>query len=300
MMDSVSATEPASPIDVARMADTHLSVVVPFYDAERHLEACISALLGQTYPRSRYELIMVDNNSRDASAQIVGRYPDIRLLHEPQQGAYSARNRGLSEARGEIVAFTDPDCVPAADWLERLVDCMQDDEVGVAIGGYRLPEASPALALLIAFENAKEQVVFESEDALRYYGHTNNMAVKRRLFEDLGPFVERERGADALFVRRVVERRTCGAVRYCPEARVLHLEVDSVTAFFRKRFVHGRSARSLQAQISIAPLSVRQRMALVARTTHGQRWAWGKRVLLGACAAGSALSWQLGKVRIPW
>jgi hypothetical protein len=91
-----------------------VSVVVPFYNAERSVEDCIAALRAQTLAPPRYEIIMVDNNSTDGSADLVRKYPDVRLLSEEKQGSYAARNRGVAAARGAIVAFTDADCRPAS------------------------------------------------------------------------------------------------------------------------------------------------------------------------------------------
>ena len=278
------------------MSDPRVTVVVPFYNAERHMEECVDALLRQTFPEDRSEFIMVDNNSTDASAQIVGRYPEIRLLHESKQGAYSARNRALAAASGEIVAFTDPDCVASPEWLACLDESMQDEDIGVVIGGYQPPNGSSTLGRLIRFENAKEQLVFASENPSHYYGHTNNMAVRRRLFEEVGPFVERRRGADAIFVRQVIDRHGCGAVRYCPAAQVRHLEFHSVAAFIRKRFVHGRSSRALEDELRILPLPVATRLELVAQTTADEpRW-WTRRAMFAVCAAATSLSWQAGRL----
>ena len=94
------------------------SIVVPFFNAEPFIERCIEGVLGQSYSSDRYEVLMVDNNSTDGSAAIVRRHSRVKLIQESEQGSYAARNRGVIEARGEILAFTDPDCVPRRNWLE--------------------------------------------------------------------------------------------------------------------------------------------------------------------------------------
>ncbi len=94
----------------------HISVIVLFYNAERYIAGCIEGLLSQSYPLEQYEILMVDNNSMDASAKIVKKYTCIKLVSEGKQGAYAARNRGLQEAKGGIIVFTDPDCVPFSNW----------------------------------------------------------------------------------------------------------------------------------------------------------------------------------------
>ena len=96
-------------------ADTHLptvSVVVPFLTHGERLELCLRALEAQTYPRERYNVLVVDNGGilpRDFAA----RWPSVSVLREDKPGSYAARNRGIGVSRGEIVCFTDADCVPA-------------------------------------------------------------------------------------------------------------------------------------------------------------------------------------------
>ncbi len=213
-------------------SDPNVSVIVPFYNAEPYIEHCIRGLLAQELPAAEFEILMVDNNSTDRSAEIVARYPRIRLLHEPKQGAYAARNRALEHARGDLLAFTDPDCVPRPDWLSRLLAPLCDPRVQVVIGRSDPASRSPALALLAAWEHQRELYIFGSGDPLLYYGRTNNLATRRIALQAHGPFVEVLRGGDTIFVRRVADRSGCEAVRYMPDARVLHLEIDSLRAYF--------------------------------------------------------------------
>src|SRR5579862_2632146 len=110
------------------------SVVVPFYNAERTIEKCIHALMAQSYPADRYEILMVDNNSTDTSANIVRSYPAVHYLKEGKQGSYAARNNGIAAAKGTVVAFTDPDCVPREDWLEQIMRAMQVPRTSIVLG----------------------------------------------------------------------------------------------------------------------------------------------------------------------
>src|SRR5881628_2239659 len=97
-----------------------ISVVVPFYNEQRYIGDCIEALLAQDYPGEQYEIILVDNNSSDRSCEIVKSHQRIKLLSEKRQGDFAARNRGLEEAKGGIIAFTDSNCAPAKDWLQKI------------------------------------------------------------------------------------------------------------------------------------------------------------------------------------
>jgi cellulose synthase/poly-beta-1,6-N-acetylglucosamine synthase-like glycosyltransferase len=219
---------------------TFVSVVVPVYNEERHVEESLRALLEQEHPRDAYEVLVVDNNSTDRSAELVARHPSVRLLEEPVQGDFAARNRGIAAARGEIIAFTDSDTAPRPDWLRRIVEGMGRPEVGVLVGRLEFAGHSRLLALLEAYESEKTGLVFSSEVPETYYGYTCNMAVRRQLFERLGPFAPIFRNADVAFVRRAVDELGCEVAAFCPEMRVRRLEVTSVADYLRKQAVYGR------------------------------------------------------------
>ena len=94
-----------------------VTVVIPVLNQERTLEACLRSLLRQTYPKDRFEVVIVDNNSSDRTREIIRAFP-FRYAHEPQRSSYAARNRGVSLARGRVVAFMDSDCEADPRWLE--------------------------------------------------------------------------------------------------------------------------------------------------------------------------------------
>src|SRR4051812_27832091 len=94
-----------------------VSVIVPVFNQSEPLRACLRALNGQTSPRARFEVIVVDNGSTDPVSVPTGSHSTVRVEGESKPGSYAARNRGVAIARGSVIAFTDADCVPAADWV---------------------------------------------------------------------------------------------------------------------------------------------------------------------------------------
>ncbi|HJU28559.1 MAG TPA: glycosyltransferase family A protein, partial [Candidatus Binataceae bacterium] len=92
-----------------------VSVVICAYNAERTMRQCLESLRRLDYPS--YEVIIVDDGSRDRTAEIATDFPEFRLIRQPNKGLSVARNVGLYAARGEIVAYTDSDCVVDPDWL---------------------------------------------------------------------------------------------------------------------------------------------------------------------------------------
>lgn len=114
----------------------HVSVVVCAYNAERTLQSCLESLRGLHYPS--YEVLVVDDGSSDATNAIARAFPEFRLIAHENRGLSEARNSGTAAARGEIVAFTDADCVADPDWLSFLVRRLLSQDF-VAVGGPNLP-----------------------------------------------------------------------------------------------------------------------------------------------------------------
>jgi len=275
-----------------------ISVIVPFYNAGRYIESCINALLSQNYPADCYEIIMVDNNSTDKSADIVKSHPRITLLSERKQGAYAARNRGVAQAKARVIAFTDPDCIPSTDWLANIQKALLCPDVGIVLGSKQFASDSQGLSMLAAYENEKAFYVFSSHIREIYYGYTNNMAVRRSLFDELGPFLEINRGADVIFVRRAVDRYICDIVRYSPDICVRHLEITSIWKWYWKLFTYGKSYRNYHEIENSKPLSTAERFQLFKRTIWTNSYSLPESVLLFSFLFIGGVSYELGRWRV--
>ena len=247
-----------------------ISVIVPVYNSAEYLNQCIRCLIDQDYPKPDYELIFVDNGSTDNSIEILRGYPEVNVLSELTRGAYAARNRGVAAARGDVVAFTDPDCYPASGWLRAIAQTLSADEVQVVLGARLPPNDDSSMRLLAAYENVKTKMVCSSDDAMIYYGYTNNMAVRRSVMDRFGPFVERMRGSDTIFVRHVVEGFSCQAVVYHDDAAVVHAEVESFGDYLWKVMTYSRSRRAYGHIAMGRPLSQRERLQAFKQTARGR------------------------------
>ncbi len=111
-----------------------LSIIVPVYDLEQYLPACIESVLRQTY--GDFELILVDDGSTDGSLSVCRAYetkdPRIRVFHKENGGVSSARNFGLEHAAGEYISFVDGDDQLEPDLYERLMDDLARSGAGIA------------------------------------------------------------------------------------------------------------------------------------------------------------------------
>ena len=100
--------------------DPFISIIIPVYNGEKYIRKCLESILNLSYPKNRFEIIVVDNNSTDRSADIIRTFP-FRYCLEKIRGPAAARNHGIKRAKGEIVCFTDADVIVRPDWLQKIV-----------------------------------------------------------------------------------------------------------------------------------------------------------------------------------
>ena len=115
-----------------------VSIIVPAYNEAKHIQECITSLKSQNYPKNSYEIIVVDNESTDNTAQIASNN-EVKLLEKQPGNVGRMRNLGAKEARGEIVAFIDADCVVDPEWISRATELVSHQENAVFGGGCLLP-----------------------------------------------------------------------------------------------------------------------------------------------------------------
>lgn len=274
-----------------------ISVVIPFHNAEPYLEACLRGVLSQTIPRGAYEVILVDNNSTDASEGIARTFESVAVLREPVEGSYAARNAGIRASRGSIVATLDPDCTPAPDWLAQIERGMSDPECRVILGRQKHAGGSIALRLLEMYETEKISYVTARKEKALYFGYTNNMAFRRHLFDEIGLFQDVKRGGDTVFVRNVVDRYGCDAVRFNPDVKVTHLEVDSLGTYYRKRLIYGQSNERISKLARFRHLTNRERWQVFRGLARQREFPPGRMAMLLALLAPGVLLYELGRRR---
>jgi glycosyltransferase involved in cell wall biosynthesis len=233
------------------------SVIVPFFNEETYIEQCIKALLEQDFNQLEYELIFVDNASTDTSVEIVRRFPEVTLLYENKKGAYNARNRGLKEAKGEIVAFTDADCIVSKGWLTSIFRAMNSTDAAILIGRLCFPsDISPTLKMYENYENTKVEYVFKNCPKKYFFANNGNMAVKKIVFEQYGYFLPWLRGSDTEFLQRCISRQKDLKVAYLKEMKIIHLEIKNIYSWLNRILLYGRSNRMTEGLFNYAPLNL--------------------------------------------
>lgn len=241
-----------------------VSVIVPVYNGEAHLPELLSALKGQSYPGDRVEFILVDNQSRDRSldllkaAQAEATASPWQILQETTiQSSYAARNRGIRAAQGEILAFTDADCVPQRDWLEQLVKPWTTPQPESSVYPNATEHSTPGPLGLVAGEILGAPARSWLEDyatavntlsqthVLAHpfcpYGQTANLAIRREALEKTGlfrPYLTT--GGDADLCWRI-QRETPWRLAFAPEAIVAHSHRTTLAELRSQWARYGRS-----------------------------------------------------------
>jgi glycosyltransferase involved in cell wall biosynthesis len=175
-------------VERASGASPRVSVIIPVLDDAPRLAKCLAALERQTFP-SPFEVLVVDNGSTDDPDATVQRYQSARLLRQPRPSSYAARNLGVAEAQGNVLAFTDADCVPAHDWLERGCDRIAQAHGRIFVGGpvdlFALhPERPTAAELYEAVHSFPQRHFIE----VLSFSVTANLFVRKDVFESVGEF----------------------------------------------------------------------------------------------------------------
>lgn len=123
------------------MQKPNVSIVIPAYNEEDQLHACLEAISRQTV--KPLEVVVVDNNSTDATVAIASRYPFVTVLHESRQGVVYARDCGFNAAKGEIIGRIDADSVIAPDWVASVQQVFAaDQELAITSGRIRYYDVS--------------------------------------------------------------------------------------------------------------------------------------------------------------
>ncbi len=170
--------------------DPFVSVIIPVFNDGERLKLCLAALAQQTYARSHFEVIVIDNGSDhpELTQNAVEAHENATLAFEAVPGSYAARNRGLELARGEVIAFTDADCIPAPDWIERGLDQLQTPNCGQVVGKVKLFFADSQHPT--AVELYESLTAFPQERLLREFhgGATANVLTWRHVIDRVGNF----------------------------------------------------------------------------------------------------------------
>jgi len=215
------------------------SVIVPVYNKEKIMEACIGSLLGQDYPKDKYEIIIVDNNSTDGSRSIIAKYPCVKLVCEKDQRAYAARNAGIRQAKGAVIAFTDADVEVKSDWLKNMRLQMDKNAYDILIGWCFPSGKARVLRLHSLFICERIRLALALKDHHMVIAAAGNLAVKKDVFNREGMFLTASNADDTHFVVRCCRKGY--RVGFDASIEATRNDVNCLGIYLLKNFIYGCS-----------------------------------------------------------
>ena len=188
-----------------------LTIIIPAYNEAAYIGDCLESLLSQESVRP-FEIIVVDNNSDDSTAEIA-KSIGVRVIKEIQPGVCAARQAGLEHATGNVIVSTDADCTYPPDWLKKIQDIFDDQpDLGLLIGTYRFPVQQRGLNFLLLLWEALS-IRISNAFGRHLYVSASNLVFRKELF--VGYDSALTQGGDELYV--LSKLKSQGRVMFKPD-----------------------------------------------------------------------------------
>jgi GT2 family glycosyltransferase len=224
----------------------HITVIIPTFSRPKQLSDCLGALMLSDYPRERFKIVVVDDDSPmelDPIVEVYRSRVDLTLVKQKHGGPAAARNVGATIARSEFIAFTDDDCVPEPDWLRKLALSLRATP-NAAVGGFTINSLTDN-----PYSEATQLIVnhlyryFNADPLNAHFFASNNLGAPTDHFRALGGFDARYRWAaaeDRDFCDRWLRS---GRGMICDlSAVVRHVHNLTLGSFCRQHWQYGRGA----------------------------------------------------------
>ncbi|MEM0084793.1 MAG: glycosyltransferase [Candidatus Methanomethylicia archaeon] len=224
-----------------------VSIIIPVKNMENSIEDLLKSIMELDYPKDKIEVIIVDGGSNDKTLEIASKYP-VKILKEDGKGPNYGRNIGIKTASGEIYAFTDGDCILPKDWLKKIVEKIDDEEVGCVGGSVFVAEclkdnliakyADESIMRIMPIAKTTEKI---HEVKLFKHLATCNMAVKRKVIEEIGGFEDDLKVFEDIDLIVKICKKGYKVLR-SPEIYVWHKHREGVWKLIKQTFNYGRGA----------------------------------------------------------
>lgn len=214
-----------------------ISIVVPIFNEEKTIVRCLNSLQNQSFPKENYEIIVVDS-SKDTTPKIIRKnFPNIRLIHLSEQ-TYpgGARNIGIKNAKGKIIAFTDGDCIADKDWLKNIYEYHKYYDI---VGGCVENANSDMLSYLVYLTEFNYVLPKRKEKFVKHIP-TCNISYKKNLFDDVFFRKDLLAGED-LFLNKILLKKGF-RIFFTPKIKIAHINKRSFKQFFLYQFKFGKYA----------------------------------------------------------
>lgn len=212
------------------------SVIIPTHNDKAGLGNCLTALDRQTVDREEYEIIVVNDGPMDDAVQAVAEKHQAHFLHQPQRGAGMARNLGAEHAKGKLLLFTDADCVPAPDWIEKMTAPFTDPDVIGICGIVRTRQRGlTARFIQLEYDHRYRNVARHTRID---FVNTGTAAYRREVFLQCGGFDPALLGAEDMeFSYRLAGQGH--RLIFAPQAVVHHRHPTSILEYAGRKCHYG-------------------------------------------------------------
>ena len=223
-----------------------VTVIVPVRNGEKTIKPLLDSLQKLDYKNDKVEVIIVDGNSSDMTQDIVKKYP-VKLVVEKRKGLNVARNTGIKKGNGEIVAFTDSDCIVPSNWITKIVENFKNPQVSCVGGSAKALNsdfvsqyADNSIVRLMPFFTKREEL----DRVKPFFRHPAgcNMAYRRKVAQEIGYFDENiQYGFDEVeFADRVCKAGYKMVLD--PNVLVWHKHRSTLGEFLKQNFQYGRGS----------------------------------------------------------
>lgn len=237
--------------DVAQQEATFptVSIVIPVLDRADELGRCLESLARIDYPKEKLQVIVVDDGSRDDSAQVARRSGALVVPSGGTRlGPAAARNAGAASAGGELLAFIDSDCTASPGWLAELVPHFRDQKtaaVGGKVEGMCSASAIDRYEAVMSSLSLGSRERFSNSGDDTFYLPSCNLLVRRSVFLSVHGFeASMQVGEDVDLTWRL--RDAGWTIAYLPAGNIRHEHRSSLQSFMSRRFDYGTSEGMLQ------------------------------------------------------
>jgi GT2 family glycosyltransferase len=211
-----------------------VSIIIPTFNGGSRITDCLDALLKQTAAQNG-EILVVSDGSTDNTADVVERYPGVRLIAQKNAGPAAARNRGAGEAQGMIVVFTDDDCVPTPDWLDAMLEPFEDPEV-VATKGVYCTYQKGLVARFVQIEYEERYRLMAGFPFIDFVD-TYSAAFRRERFLEMNGYDTSFPVACAEDIELSYRMSARGwRMKFAPKAIVYHAHPDTLLRYLKKKY----------------------------------------------------------------
>ncbi len=226
-----------------------VNIIIPTYNRAEKLKEGLISLNKINYPKNKYSVLVIDDGSVDNTRQIVKDSKKklsykLEYYYQKNKGLSAARNLGIKNAKGEILVFIDDDMEFLKNWLKKLIKPLQDDQIGAVGGPSKAPDKVSLFSrcvdycMVSSFIGTGGMIGTTKLSVAKYWPRGGNMAVPKKIFDQVGLFDEKFIPSEEIDLDRRIEKAGY-ELKLVTGAFVWHKPRSSLKGFIRQIFSRG-------------------------------------------------------------